>query len=86
MLIVVLRPCFFGPAVGAPERVKETPLVLKIMYDEDLADEEVILAWDGKSDAAKIVGLSPDQAQPVRRAAAPFVEWLQDDEDESDEE
>lgn len=72
-------------AVRAPERCKETPLVLKIMYDEDLADEEVILAWDGKSDAAKIVGVAPNQAEPVRKAAAPFVEWLQADDDEDEE-
>lgn len=31
--------------VALPERVKEAPLLLKALYDEDLAEEELIVAW-----------------------------------------
>ncbi|KAF5838715.1 eukaryotic initiation factor [Dunaliella salina] len=73
-------------SVSAPERVKETPIVLKAMYDADLADEDVIMAWAGKKDAAGILGLDANATKDVRRLAAPFVSWLQEaDETESDD-
>jgi len=78
----------FVCASAAPERIKELPLVLKVMYDEDLADEEIILAWASKDDAAKALGVSPEAAAAARAAAAPVVEWLEeadDDEDEDDQ-
>ena len=31
--------------VALAERVKETPLVLKALYDEDVVPEPLILAW-----------------------------------------
>eukprot|EP00983_Pelagomonas_calceolata_P036157 1131221-Pelagomonas_calceolata.AAC.3 len=74
-------------SVNAPERVKETPIVLKAMYDADLADEDIIMAWAGKKDAAGILGLDANATKDVRRLAAPFVSWLQEaDETESDDE
>jgi translation initiation factor 5 len=73
--------------VTLPERVKEAALLLKVLYDEDLAEEEVVLAWAGKEDAGAILGLSGEAAAPVRKAAAPFVDWLQEaDEDEEEDE
>ncbi len=38
-----------------------------------------------QEDAASIVGVSSEQADPVRKAASRFVEWLQEDEDDDDE-
>lgn len=61
----------------APERVKETPIVLKAMYDADLADEDIIMAWAGKTDAAAILGLDAGATKDMRRTATPFVSWLQ---------
>jgi hypothetical protein len=57
------------PTVTAPDRVKETPLVLKALYDLDLAEEEVLLAWAGKADACSILGVSADQTKQVRACA-----------------
>lgn len=68
------------------ERVKETPLALKALYDADLAEGDTIVAWAGKADAGKILGVSLEAGAAVRTAAAPVVEWLQESEDESEEE
>lgn len=74
------------PAATAPERAREAPLALKALYDEDLAEEGVILAWAGKADACKILGLEPEATKAVRKAAQPFVDWLQEEEDSDEEE
>lgn len=42
--------------VGCPDKAREAPLALKALYDEDLAEEDIILAWHGKEDAAKVCG------------------------------
>lgn len=42
--------------VGAPDKAREAPLALKALYDADLADEDIILAWHEKEDAAKVSG------------------------------
>lgn len=54
------------------------------MYDEEIVAEELIIAWYGKPSASKVLGVPAPAAQAVRKAAAKFVEWLQ--EAESDEE
>jgi translation initiation factor 5 len=70
--------------VAAPGRAKEAPLVLKAMYDADLAEEGLILAWFAKRGAGGVLGVPSAAADAVRAAAKPFVEWLE--EAESDEE
>ena len=73
-------------ASGAPARQKEAALALKALYDEDLAEEEIVLAWAGRPDAAKALGVDADGAKAVRRAVAPVVEWLKEGEEGSSEE
>ena len=60
-------------------------MALKAMYDDDLAEDEIIVAWGGKADAAKGLGVTPEAAAAVRKAAGPVIEWLQEDEDEDEE-
>lgn len=38
---------------------------------------QVILAWAAKEDAATILGVGQDATHGVRKAAVPFVDWLQ---------
>jgi len=73
-------------AVGAPDRVKEGALALKLLYDEDLEEEEIILEWANRKDAAKVLGVDAEGAKAVRAAVAPVVDWLQEADDSSEEE
>ncbi|KAG2429283.1 hypothetical protein HXX76_011051 [Chlamydomonas incerta] len=73
-------------AVAAPERLKEAPYLLKQLYETDLVEEDVILAWAQKADAGKLLGVPADGGKAVRNAVAQVVEWLQSQEDEEDEE
>jgi translation initiation factor 5 len=56
-------------------QLKKTPHILKELYDEDLAEEEILLKWytDSKNTA-------------VKEAAQPLIKWLQEaEEDDSDD-
>eukprot|EP00270_Netrium_digitus_P011544 TRINITY_DN367_c0_g1_i2.p1 TRINITY_DN367_c0_g1~~TRINITY_DN367_c0_g1_i2.p1 ORF type:complete len:489 (+),score=136.51 TRINITY_DN367_c0_g1_i2:401-1867(+) len=71
------------------DAVKEIPLVLKVLYDEEIVEEEQILEWYGKKTLDKYVGkakaaMDAKVAQAVRKSALPFVEWLKEAEAESD--
>ncbi|KAI1777722.1 domain found in IF2B/IF5-domain-containing protein [Hypoxylon cercidicola] len=58
--------------------------ILHQLYDRDLVNEEIIQKWGTKA-SKKYVDLST--SKKIRRAAEPFLKWLEEaEEDESDEE
>ncbi|KAH7961320.1 hypothetical protein HPB52_007676 [Rhipicephalus sanguineus] len=54
--------------------------ILKWMYDQELLSEESIVRWFQEHSLG-----TPGPAGLVRKAAAKFVQWLQEAEEESDE-
>ena len=50
-----------------------------------LVSQGIILAWYGKANAARGLGVDADVAAAVRAAVKPFIEWLQNAESEGDE-
>jgi len=58
------------------------PHILKEMFEEDIIEEEVILEW-AKKVSKKYV--SKEMAQKIHDKAAPFITWLKEAEEESDE-
>ncbi|XAR62629.1 hypothetical protein NMG60_11017464 [Bertholletia excelsa] len=69
---------FSGKA--SAEAVKEVALVLKVLYDNDMLEEEFIVEWYNKG-----LGGS-NKGSPIWKNVKPFVEWLQSAESESEEE
>ena len=71
-------------------RLREAPIILKVLYDEDLADEALIMAWYNKADAASVLNVAAEDGKKVREASEKFINWLEeaesDEDDESDEE
>ncbi|KAG0561862.1 hypothetical protein KC19_9G098600 [Ceratodon purpureus] len=61
---------------------KEIALLLKVLYDEEILEEEQILLW---YEAGNGAGDGPKRAA-VRKSARPFVDWLRSAEAESEEE
>jgi len=55
--------------------------IFKILYDEDILDEEVIIEWSKKVSKKYV---SKELAEKIHKNAAPFVTWLQEAEEESE--
>lgn len=74
--------------VELKDHLREVPRVLKAMYDADVAEEDVIIAWFRKNNAGAVLDVPLSGGKAVRDAAQPFIAWLEeadDDEDEEDE-
>lgn len=67
--------------VAAPARIREAALALKALYDADIAEEDIILAWYDREDAAKVLGVPAAAAAAVRRMVEPVVDWLREAEE-----
>lgn len=63
--------------------IEKVPKILVTVYNKDLISEDVILNW-GTKVSKKYV--AKDISKKVRKAAKPFITWLQEADEESDEE
>lgn len=86
------RPEFEKAFLGGLERyiglenqslIEKVPKILVTVYDKELISEEVIIEWGSKVSKKYV---SKDISKKVRKAAKPFVKWLQEADEESDEE
>ncbi|CAI5759885.1 unnamed protein product [Candida verbasci] len=73
---------FFG--LEQPELIPQIPKILHSFYDKDLISEEVLIKWGSKVSKKYV---PKDISKKVRKAAKPFIKWLQEaEEEESDDE
>lgn len=67
-----------------PELLPKISKILLTIYENDLVSEEVIKDWGSKISKKYV---SKDISKKVKKAAKPFIKWLEDaEEEESDEE
>lgn len=76
-----------GAAAQEPERkaalLKAGPSVFKVLYDEDVLDEGIILLWHSTAPANEAqVGAA---VKELKTAVAPFCKWLEEAEEEDDD-
>ncbi|ABN66833.1 predicted protein [Scheffersomyces stipitis CBS 6054] len=69
--------------VQKPELISKVPAILLAFYNQELLGEEVLISWGSKVSKKYV---PKDVSKKVRKAAKPFVKWLQEAEEESDEE
>jgi hypothetical protein len=63
------------------ERMSEMPFVLKYLFEEDLIEEDIIVAWGDAPAIAKKHGVDKVSAQQIRELSQKVLEWLQEDSD-----
>ncbi|KAK4146235.1 domain found in IF2B/IF5-domain-containing protein [Dichotomopilus funicola] len=66
-----------------PDMLEKVVKILQLYYHHDLISEEVVTKWGSKA-SKKYVDLST--SKKVRKAAEPFIKWLEEAEEESDDE
>ena len=69
--------------VSQPSLMPKVALLLKIAYDEDLLEEEVLIAWSKKA-SKKYVG--KEVSKEIRKKAEPFITWLETADEETSSE
>ena len=67
----------------ATDDFKKLVAVLKELYDGDVVEEEVILEW-GADAIRQETGVDVKTGEAVRKQAKPFIEWLEQSDDDSD--
>jgi len=72
--------------IAEPNHVKDMAKTLKVLYDLDIVEEEVILAWNKRAGIAEVLGVKPEQTAEVRKFATPVINWLEEADEESDDE
>lgn len=66
-----------------PALIPTLPKILVKLYDKELVSEDIILSWGSKVSKKYV---PKDVSKKVRKAAKPFLQWLQEAEEESDDE
>lgn len=74
-----------------PDKLKRVfPLLLKQLFEEDLVEEDTFFAWAADLDrndySAHQSMIDLDTLEELKKAAAPFITWLQEAEEEDDDE
>jgi len=63
-----------------PDLIPQVPKILLAFYNGDVLSEEALLKWGSKKASGRFV--DKDISRKVRRAAAPFLTWLEEAEEE----
>lgn len=66
-----------------PELLPKIAVILKFIYDEELVDEETFSAWEEKVSKRYV---DRKVSRTIREKAKPFLDWLKNAEEESEEE
>ena len=63
-----------------PDLVSQVPKILLGFYNGEVLSEEALLKWGSKKSSGRFV--DKETSRKVRKAAAPFLQWLEEAEEE----
>lgn len=69
--------------ISFPTLLPKVPVILKLLYDEDLLEEDVILKWGSKPSKRYV---DRETSKKIKKEAKPFLSWLEEAEEESSDE
>jgi len=61
--------------------ISKVPHIFKLIYDNDIIDEEVLIEWHSKQSSGKKL-ISKEVAAEIKNKAQPFIQWLKEAEEE----
>lgn len=61
------------------------PIVLQALHEKDVLDDQSVLSWAASPPEADSAAVGKTVAVEARKAAQVFVDWLEEDDEESDE-
>jgi translation initiation factor 5 len=70
--------------IDHPELINSIPSILMAYYEHELATEETITSWGTKASKKYVPDIQT--SKKVRKAAEPFLKWLEEAEDDSEDE
>lgn len=75
-------------AVEHSELLTSYPILLKLLYDEDLLEEECLVAWANNGVRKEYAhwAVTDELAAKLKTLLQPFIEWLENAEEESEDE
>jgi translation initiation factor 5 len=76
-------------AIQFPEELKSSfPVILKAFYDEDIIEEQYLIAWTNTNVRKEYAHweVTEEHAATLFKELQPFIEWLENAEEESDDE
>ena len=65
-----------------PELIPAVPKILMALYQHDILEEDVVTQW-GTHVSKKYV--DKETSKKVRKASEPFLKWLEEADDDSDD-
>ena len=63
-----------------PDLIVQVPKILLAFYNGDILTEEALLKWGSKKSSSRFV--DKESSRRIRKAAAPFLKWLEEAEEE----
>lgn len=69
--------------LSQPQLIPQIPKILHALYDDDILEEDIIIAWGTKASKKYV---DKETSKKVRKAAKSFIEWLENAESESEDE
>lgn len=66
-----------------PSLLPKVPMILKMLYDKDLIEENVVLKWGAKPSKRYV---DKEISRKIKKLAQPFLTWLEEAEEESSDE
>ncbi len=84
---IIERHIIAALEAACADKPKNFPVMLKQFYDEDVLEEETILAWaeEGRNEYT-LDGVDEETRAVLRGEAEPVVVWLQEPDSEDDDE
>lgn len=70
-------------SLHADKLMEKVAGILKLFYDTDILEEKTLLEWSAKISKKYV---SKDVSEKIHEKAKPFIQWLQDADEESSEE